>query len=409
MKNQYFKKLFFRASFILLTTILFSACQDDETPDLIDDEVELTGLSKSYDLNEVDDSGIQGVALFEETIDGNTKVTLTLSGTPANGEHPAHIHFNSAAIGGDIAISLDPVDGATGRSVTIVSETDAEAPISYNQLLGFDGYINVHLSASDLATIVAQGDIGSNELTGVVKTYVLDERDVPGISGEIIFAERLNGFALATIDLENTPEDGTHPAHIHANSAAIGGDIIFTFNPVDGETGISQTGVRALDDDTPFGFADILAVDGYVNVHLSADELGTIVAQGDIGSNELTGVSITYPLMTRDVPGISGNVTFAERLNGFALATISLEGTPDDGSHPAHIHENSAAEGGDIIYTFNPVNGATGISRSGVRALDNGTEIGYEDILLIDGYVNVHLSTDDLATIVAQGDIGANF
>jgi hypothetical protein len=36
-------------------------------------------------------------------------------------------------------------------------------------LLNFDGYINVHLSATNLASLVAQGDIGQNELTAVSK------------------------------------------------------------------------------------------------------------------------------------------------------------------------------------------------------------------------------------------------
>jgi hypothetical protein len=44
------------------------------------------------------------------------------------------------------------------------------AKITYQELLNFDGYINVHF-ASSLATLVAQGDIGQNQLTGVSKVY----------------------------------------------------------------------------------------------------------------------------------------------------------------------------------------------------------------------------------------------
>jgi hypothetical protein len=209
--------------------------------------------------------------------------------------------------------------------------------------------------------------------------------------------------------LTGTPDGGMHPAHIHANSAVLGGGIIFSFNPVDGTTGMSKTGVRTLDDDTPFGYDDVLTVDGYLNVHLSADDLGTLIAQGDIGSNELTGESTTYPLMEVAVPGISGEIVFEERMNGFALATISLVGTPDDGVHPAHIHANSAAEGGGIILSFNPVDGTTGMSKSEIRELDDETPLNYSDVLTIDGYVNVHLSPEDLTTLVAQGDIGSNF
>ena len=147
---------------------------------------------------------------------------------------------------------------------------------------------------------------------------------------------------------------------------------------------------------------------GYINVHLSAEDLATIVAQGDIGQNALTGNEVSYDLATKNVEGISGTAVFAERNNGTTLVTIMLTGTPDGGSHPAHIHENDAATGGGIAVSLTPVNGTTGMSRSQVAALDNGTAITYTELLSYNGYINVHLSMDNLATIVAQGNIGSN-
>jgi hypothetical protein len=54
--------------------------------------------------------------------------------------------------------------------------------------LNFDGYINVHLSATNLATLVAQGDIGQNELTAVSKCS-LGSVAVPNISGTATFSK----------------------------------------------------------------------------------------------------------------------------------------------------------------------------------------------------------------------------
>ncbi|WP_205521195.1 CHRD domain-containing protein [Psychroflexus aurantiacus] len=369
---------------------------------------ELTGVSKSYDLEERAVPGISGSVLFEERVNGEALATINLAGTPDGGMHPAHIHANSAVEGGGIVYTFNPVNGFTGMSQSNVAALDDGTAFGYADVLTVDGYVNVHLSANDIGTIVAQGDIGQNELTGESKSYDLEEKAVPGISGSVLFEERVNGEALATISLAGTPDGGMHPAHIHANSAVEGGGILYTFNPVNGTTGMSQSNVAALNDGTAFGYADVLDVDGYVNVHLSSNDLTTLVAQGDIGINELTGNSISYTLSETDVAGISGSVLFEERTGGAALATISLTGTPDGGSHPAHIHENSAAEGGGILYTFTPVDGTTGMSQSQVEALDDGTEFGYSDVLAVDGYVNVHLSSNDLATIVAQGDIGAN-
>lgn len=239
---------------------------------------------KTYQLKSVAVPSISGTVTFEKK-NKATLVSIELTGTPNGGEHPAHIHFNSAAEGGGIAVSLDPVNGSSGKSKTLVTELDNGTPISYEQLLNFDGYVNVHLSASQLNVIVAQGDIGGNELTGRSVLYPLAEKAVPGISGSAKLEERKNGNTLLTIQLQNTPDGGMHPAHIHENSAAMGGPIAVSLNEVNGTTGKSVTNVRRFDDGTPVTYSGLLTYDGYINVHLSMQQLGTIVAQGDIGSN----------------------------------------------------------------------------------------------------------------------------
>ncbi|WP_397446695.1 hypothetical protein [Polaribacter sp. R77954] len=389
---------------LMFSFIAFTSCDNDDEH-LFSTS---TGLAITYNLNEKAVPGISGTARFIKNLDASVTVVLAIDNTPAGGSHPAHIHANSALEGGGIVVSLNPVDGGTGRSVTTFSSKDDGSGITYEELLDFDGYINVHLSADNLGTIVAQGDIGENALTENTITYDLGEKAVPGISGDVTFTERVNGEILATIALANTPAGGSHPAHIHANTAAEGGGILLSFNPVDGDSGMSATNLTALDDGTAFTFADISTWDAYINVHLSMDNLATIVAQGDIGQNDLTENTITYDLGEKAVPGISGDVTFTERVNGEILATIALANTPAGGSHPAHIHANTAAEGGGILLSFNPVDGDSGMSISNLSALDDGTTFTFADISTWDAYINVHLSMDNLATIVAQGDIGQN-
>ena len=394
-------------SFAMISGIIFLAsCGNDD--DMNPDMPMPTGNSKTYDLNAVAVPSIEGSVEFIENDDNSTTITITLQNTPDGGQHPAHIHMNTAAEGGDISLTLGTVDGTTGMGTVTVSALNDGTMITYDQLLAYNGYVNVHLSSSELGTIVAQGDIGQNELTGVTKSYDLGSVAVPTISGTATFSERVNGEALAVLSLQGTPEGGSHPAHIHINTAAEGGGIAFSFNPVNGDTGMSMTNVSSLDDGTAFTYADVLEFDGYINVHLSADELGTIVAQGDIGQNELTGESRVYTLNAVAVSNISGTATFSERVNGEALAVLALDNTPDGGSHPAHIHANNAATGGGIILTFNPVNGTTGMSKTNIAMLDDDTAFGYEDVLTVNGYINVHLSATQLSTIVGQGNIGSN-
>jgi hypothetical protein len=73
------------------------------------------------------------------------------------------------------------------ESTTTFKTLDNGTAITYQQLLNFDGYINVHLSATNLASLVAQGDIGQNELTAVSKVYALGSVAVPNISGTTFF------------------------------------------------------------------------------------------------------------------------------------------------------------------------------------------------------------------------------
>ncbi len=392
---------------MILGAMIITSCSSDDDSGTLPPIVG-EGDSTTYQLGSVSNPDISGTAKVIDNDDNTVTVELNLQNTPSGGMHPAHIHFNTAAEGGDIAITLGSIDGSTGMSSITFSAQDDGTPITYEELLDFDGYINVHASADDLGTLVAQGDIGQNELTGTTKVYALGSVAVDEIDGTATFAERVNGEALATIMLNNTPADGMHPAHIHSNTAAEGGDIIFDFNFVNGATGISTTNVAALKDGTAFGYDQVLEVDGYINVHLSAEELGTLVAQGDIGQNELTGEAKTYELASVAIPTISGTATFEERLNGEALATIMLEGTTEGGMHPGHIHSNTAAEGGDIIFDFNFVNGAAGVSKTNVAALEDGTAFGYDQVLEVDGYINIHLSENELGTLVAQGDIGQN-
>ena len=161
---------------LILSTTLFAACSDDDEgtpapPEVNIDEIvegildtlpNLTGNFETYVLNSVANPDINGKAIFAERTDNYSYVIISLDGTPSGGSHPAHIHNGMAPGPGDIAISLENVDGNTGISMTEVISDDAGANISYGALTSFDGYINVHLSDTELETLVAQGDIGAN-------------------------------------------------------------------------------------------------------------------------------------------------------------------------------------------------------------------------------------------------------
>jgi hypothetical protein len=165
---------------------------------------------------------------------------------------------------------------------TNVKQLNSGTAITYDELLDFNGYLNVHAAGG---TFVVQGDIGQNELTGVQEVYNLNEVGGSGVSGTATFAERKNGKTQITLALTGTTAGGDHPAHIHANNAATGGGIVLDLKNVSGATGKSVTSANALKDGTAITYAQLVTYNGYINVHLSSTELGTLIAQGDIGSN----------------------------------------------------------------------------------------------------------------------------
>ena len=398
MKSQKTTFIAFLLS-ILLTTIFVGCNKDDE-----DKGPQPTGEEHTYELVAVGTSGVSGTALFQELDDESTKITLTLTGTSSGGDHPTHIHANSAAEGGGIVLHLTNVDGATGISETIVTELEDGTAISYESLIAFDGYINIHTAPDNLGTLLAQGDIGSNELTGESEEYAMSVVGSSGVSGSVTFSERVSGETLVVINLTGDPTDSNHPTHIHTGSAASPGGIVIHLSNV--MNGFSRTNVSEFSDGTAVTYDELIAYAGYINVHNAEGDLGTLVAQGDIGSNKLTGESEEYELSEVGGSGVSGSVTFSERMNGNTLVVISLTGDATDSNRPTHIHTGSTSSPGSIvIHLSNVKNGA---SKTNVTAFSDGTPVTYSELIAYAGYVNVHNAEGDLGTLVAQGNIGSS-
>ena len=175
------------STIVMILIVALSSCKkkEDSTPDT---------LKTSYTLKAKDLLGVTGTITIAEKSSGSTEsvVTISLKGAPT-GTHPAHIHMNSAIETGAIAYSLNSVDAA-GESTTTL-------PVTYALLTNFDGYVNVHLDAATLNTIIGQCDIGGNTLTGTNHSYTLAQDSTTGISGSAKFEKRKNGNTLVTIDL----------------------------------------------------------------------------------------------------------------------------------------------------------------------------------------------------------------
>lgn len=124
----------------------------------------LTTNKKSYVLNTVGVYGVSGNALFEQRVNGNTLVTLTLTGMIAGETYPSTINLGSIASmgGGPVIKTLTNVNGTSGKGYTNIRKLDSGIDITFDNWLVYDGYINVYQSSANLTNVISQGDIGSN-------------------------------------------------------------------------------------------------------------------------------------------------------------------------------------------------------------------------------------------------------
>ncbi len=386
---------------VIICTLYVGCKKSDPGP-------QVTTVSKQFNLISKSNPSINGTVTFAKRDDAATLVTIQLKGTTAGATHPAHIHANTAAEGGNIILDLTNVDGASGKSETVVKTLKDGSLVTYEQLININGYVNVHFSSTDLATLIAQGDVGQNELTITNKVYTLKSVSNVAISGTATLTKRVSGKALVTIALTGTTPGVSSVAHIHANTVAETGAAVVDLTSVNGATGKSETSINSLNTGTAISYDELLNFNGYINVHESATNLSTLIAEGDIGRNELTNTSKTYPLSAVSNPAISGTAKFTRRVSGETLVSISLSGTTAGVTSPAHIHLNSVAIGGGIAIDLTSVNGATGKSETSVKRLNDGSAITYEGLLNFNGYINVHESASNMATLIAQGNIGSN-
>ncbi len=106
---------------------------------------------------ELNGSGVSGDATLTDNGDGTTTIDVLVDGS--TGDHPIHLHSGTCAELGDVVVALNDVD-ADGVSITTVA-----LPLSTIQDPEVGPHaINIHLSADDIATYVACGDVPTTEV-----------------------------------------------------------------------------------------------------------------------------------------------------------------------------------------------------------------------------------------------------
>ena len=162
-------------------------------------------------LIEQNTSGQSGTATIEE-VTGGLKVTLALTGNPANTQ-PAHIHSGSCAELGDAKYTLTSV--SSGASETTLDLTMDELKAGYPLA------VNVHKSTEEAGTYYTCGNIGAEtaleevDLAGTIAVEVTVAET--GIVAEEVTLQDATSGASLTIEAATaatvTADDGTSVAY----------------------------------------------------------------------------------------------------------------------------------------------------------------------------------------------------
>lgn len=235
----------------------FSACQkNDSTP---------TPLHKQYTISPNGDAAnpISGTAKFTEVLNTDSvKVTIQLQGVSQDGSYPVYMRQGTSIENGQVAYDLGFVDG---RNPTL----NAVIPMSFSNLIKYNGSIDIYRNPNDTTTIVAQSEIGANE---VYKAYKMTDPQSGNQNGQFRVYKRSGGaYVVIRLDTTMVPMGNVpHPARVYKAD----GTRDFDLTDVSPGTGISTSTV------TTHTYDELTHYTGMIKVLQSADVQDVTLSEG---------------------------------------------------------------------------------------------------------------------------------
>lgn len=127
-----------------------------------------------------------------------------------------------------------------------------------------------------------------SDFTGNQSTYGLVQASQYAVSGTVVFKERKDGGTTVQVQLKGTDGNTQLPLHLHMGDVSSNGAVVAALlSPVNAKTGISETVITQLADETKVSYKDLMKLAAYLNVHASdsGPESNVILAAGNIGAN----------------------------------------------------------------------------------------------------------------------------
>lgn len=143
----------------LFIALLLIACEEKE---IIDNA--FTGNEVVYPLMAGSEYPVSGTLTIKEKKEGSAFLSIILTGTSGDVQHPVHLHMGSInTADAPVAALLTPLIGRIGTSETSLNKLADESTITYAELIGLNASVKIHLAAAgpDKDVILAVTNIGT--------------------------------------------------------------------------------------------------------------------------------------------------------------------------------------------------------------------------------------------------------
>jgi len=148
--------------------------------------------------------------------------------------------------------------------------------------------------ALSMALLSCQESETVSEFTGNEVTYALQQTSDFKVSGTVTIKEKKDGTSLVLLQLEGTDGDMKLPVHLHLGDiSAPDAEIAALLNPVVASTGISETSLTQLANETKLSYNELIDLEASIKIHLSdvGPERDIILAGGNIGAIASKGIA----------------------------------------------------------------------------------------------------------------------
>lgn len=119
----------------------------------------LTGESLSFELDEVDESGVTGEISFLERAGGGILAVIEMENGGQAGEYSARLYEEDEEAPGDLLFEFNPFDAETGISKTNVSEFEDGTSIEFEDLEELEATLHVYDDSG--TTVISIGEIAT--------------------------------------------------------------------------------------------------------------------------------------------------------------------------------------------------------------------------------------------------------